>query len=95
MTINIKNIKHGSLAKRATDAGYCRYRRRFKTAHSQSSLIATGKTLSFYMGQPPHGQRTEWTMNEYHLDPKESETRAGLEVLFGHGVGPCVIESYI
>ena len=79
-----RDWKHpsGSLAKRATDAGYWRYTQRFKMVHSQSSLTATGKTLSFYMGRPPPGQRTEWTMNEYHLIPKESETVAGLEVLF-------------
>ncbi|GLJ46706.1 hypothetical protein SUGI_0984620 [Cryptomeria japonica] len=72
----------GSLANRATEAGYWRTTRRYQTVHSRSTSTRVRKTLSFYKGRPPSGEKTEWIMHEYHLDEKEFKIGAGLQNAF-------------
>ncbi|XP_057869989.1 NAC domain-containing protein JA2L [Cryptomeria japonica] len=72
----------GSLSNRATEAGYWRTTRRYRTVHSRSTSTGVRKTLSFYKGRPPCGEKTEWMMHEYSLDEKEFKTGAGLQNAF-------------
>ncbi|XP_057870029.1 NAC domain-containing protein 54 isoform X2 [Cryptomeria japonica] len=72
----------GSLANRVTEAGYWRTTRAHQTVCSRSTSTGVRKTLSFCKGRPPHGEKTEWMIHEYHLDEKEFKTGAGLQNAF-------------
>ncbi|XP_057869438.1 uncharacterized protein LOC131076324 isoform X2 [Cryptomeria japonica] len=72
----------GSHADRATEAGYWKTTGRHQTVHSRSTSTGVKKTLSFYKGRPPRGEKTQWMMHEYHLDEKEFKAGAGLQNAF-------------
>ncbi|KAL3614905.1 hypothetical protein CASFOL_040566 [Castilleja foliolosa] len=64
-----KKYPTGTRTNRATTAGFWKATGRDKVIHlSNSRRIGMRKTLVFYIGRAPHGQKTDWIMHEYRLD---------------------------
>uniref|UniRef100_A0A7N0R9L4 NAC domain-containing protein n=1 Tax=Kalanchoe fedtschenkoi TaxID=63787 RepID=A0A7N0R9L4_KALFE len=63
-----KKYPTGTRTNRATAAGFWKATGRDKVIYSCSRRIGMRKTLVFYMGRAPHGQKSDWIMHEYRLD---------------------------
>ncbi|KAI3673942.1 hypothetical protein L6452_40073 [Arctium lappa] len=65
-----KKYPTGTRTNRATAAGFWKATGRDKAIHllTNSKRIGMRKTLVFYTGRAPHGQKTDWIMHEYRLD---------------------------
>ncbi|XP_024046757.1 protein SOMBRERO [Citrus clementina] len=72
-----KKYPTGTRTNRATTAGFWKATGRDKAIHitmanvNSSRRIGMRKTLVFYTGRAPHGQKTDWIMHEYRLDDDE------------------------
>ncbi|CAK9141678.1 unnamed protein product [Ilex paraguariensis] len=58
----------GSRTNRATAAGFWKATGRDKTIYSCYRKIGMRKTLVFYEGRAPYGQKSDWIIYEYRLD---------------------------
>ncbi|KAM3287400.1 NAC domain-containing protein 43 [Capsicum chacoense] len=63
-----KKYPTGTRTNRATAAGFWKATGRDKVIYSNSQRIGMRKTLVFYKGRAPHGQKSDWIMHEYRLD---------------------------
>ncbi|GMI98489.1 NAC SECONDARY WALL THICKENING PROMOTING FACTOR1, Arabidopsis NAC domain containing protein 43 [Hibiscus trionum] len=69
-----KKYPTGTRTNRATAAGFWKATGRDKVIYSNCRRIGMRKTLVFYKGRAPHGQKSDWIMHEYRLDDNIVET---------------------
>ncbi|EPS64303.1 hypothetical protein M569_10472, partial [Genlisea aurea] len=63
-----KKYPTGTRTNRATAAGFWKATGRDKAIHTNFRRIGMRKTLVFYRGRAPHGQKSDWIMHEYRLE---------------------------
>ncbi|CAK9157045.1 unnamed protein product [Ilex paraguariensis] len=67
-----KKYPTGTRTNRATMAGFWKATGRDKAVYDKSKLIGMRKTLVFYKGRAPNGQKSDWIMHEYRLESEEN-----------------------
>ncbi|KAD6453605.1 hypothetical protein R6Q59_015453 [Mikania micrantha] len=70
-----KKYPTGTRTNRATAEGFWKATGRDKVIHSSLRRIGMRKTLVFYKGRAPHGQKSDWIMHEYRLDDNTTTTQ--------------------
>ncbi|THG02276.1 NAC domain-containing protein 43-like [Camellia sinensis] len=69
-----KKYPTGTRTNRATTAGFWKATGRDKVIYSSLRRIGMRKTLVFYKGRAPHGQKSDWIMHEYRLELDDTFT---------------------
>ncbi|OVA12863.1 NAC domain [Macleaya cordata] len=69
-----KKYPTGTRTNRATMAGFWKATGRDKAVYDKIRLIGMRKTLVFYKGRAPNGQKTDWIIHEYRLESDENGT---------------------
>ncbi|GAB4835052.1 hypothetical protein Ancab_033320 [Ancistrocladus abbreviatus] len=74
-----KKYPTGTRTNRATAAGFWKATGRDKVIYSSCRRIGMRKTLVFYNGRAPHGEKSDWIMHEYRLEDHSHASNAGGE----------------
>uniref|UniRef100_A0A0D9VIU6 NAC domain-containing protein n=1 Tax=Leersia perrieri TaxID=77586 RepID=A0A0D9VIU6_9ORYZ len=69
-----KKYPTGTRTNRATGAGFWKATGRDKPIYARNCLVGMRKTLVFYKGRAPNGQKSHWIMHEYRLETNENGT---------------------
>ncbi|KAJ0964143.1 hypothetical protein J5N97_029265 [Dioscorea zingiberensis] len=83
-----KKYPTGTRTNRATAAGFWKATGRDKVICTSFKRIGMRKTLVFYKGRAPHGQKSDWIMHEYRLDDHCSDnntTSSNVSCTVGEG----------
>jgi hypothetical protein len=67
-----KKYPTGTRTNRATSAGFWKATGRDKPIYTNNCLVGMRKTLVFYKGRAPNGQKSDWIMHEYRLETNEN-----------------------
>ncbi|XP_010525243.1 PREDICTED: NAC domain-containing protein 43-like [Tarenaya hassleriana] len=78
-----KKYPTGTRTNRATAAGFWKATGRDKNICSNGRRIGMRKTLVFYKGRAPHGQKSDWIMHEYRLHDNSSPTDPTVASIIG------------
>ncbi|CAN0908602.1 NAC domain-containing protein 7 [Linum grandiflorum] len=67
-----KKYPTGTRTNRATKFGFWKATGRDKSIYCRQCLVGMRKTLVFYKGRAPNGQKSDWIMHEYRLETNEN-----------------------
>ncbi|XP_054784585.1 NAC domain-containing protein 43-like [Prosopis cineraria] len=73
-----KKYPTGTRTNRATAAGFWKATGRDKVIYGNGKRIGMRKTLVFYKGRAPHGQKSDWIMHEYRLEDNNTSTETSI-----------------
>ncbi|CAM8956069.1 unnamed protein product [Rhodiola kirilowii] len=67
-----KKYPTGTRTNRATKEGFWKATGRDKAIYVKRNLVGMRKTLVYYKGRAPNGQKLDWIMHEYRLETNEN-----------------------